>query len=186
MAVFDILAVEPAEVLLDDGDAPEGDLVGTFLDAFELHGQDSEGIVGRIADEETKVNEVVRVGQLGNQLKVLGEVGSGVFEGCEKKDMLLVVESMARGLDRVEVDVFYGRGVDLYRGVVVENDGGLKVGVPGLLFIQTHIHWGFRRAPAIETEGRRGSRKGTHVSLREKERGRKRGREGEREGEREG
>ena len=92
--------------------------------------------------------------------------------------MFLIVESMARGLDRVEVDVFYGRGVDLYRGVVVENDGGLKVGVPGLLFIQTHIHWGFRRAPAIETEGRRGSRKGTHVSLREKERGRKRGREG--------
>jgi hypothetical protein len=34
--------------------------------------------------------------------------------------------------------------------VVVENDGSLKMCVPPGLLVLRHVHWRFRRAPAVE------------------------------------
>ena len=55
-----------AEVLLDDGDAVEGDAVLELLDAFEFRGEHGQGVVCGVADEEAEVDEVVGVGELGD------------------------------------------------------------------------------------------------------------------------
>lgn len=41
------------------------------------------GIIGRVANEEGEIDEVMGVGQLGDEVEVISEVVGGVPEGSE-------------------------------------------------------------------------------------------------------
>lgn len=112
VTLLNILAQLEVEVLLDDHGAVEGNLVGTLLDAVKLGSEDSKSVIGRVADEEGEIDQVVGVGKLGNKLKVLGEIPGGILERGEDQDALLVGDSLGGGLDGVKVDVGDGGRVD--------------------------------------------------------------------------
>lgn len=130
VSVLDTLAQMDAEIFLDNGDAVEGDGIGAALDALELFGEDGKSVVGAVADEEGQVDELVRVGQLRNEVKVVVDVGGGVAQGGEQQDALLVVNGLSGALYGVQVDAVDGAVVDLDGGVVVEDDGGLQAAGP--------------------------------------------------------
>lgn len=130
MAVLDVLAQREPEILLDDHGAPKGNAVWALLDAVELGGEDGEGVVGSVAHEEPEVDEVVGVRELGEKLKILGEVTRGVLERGEDEDSFFVLHGLGGGLDRVQVDMLDRGGFDFKRGVVVEHDGGTEVRRP--------------------------------------------------------
>lgn len=141
VTVLDILAQLEAKVLFDNHSAAE--LIGPLLETVELRGESGKGLVGRVAHEEAEVNEVVRVRELGDQLKVLGEVRAGILERGEDKDAFLVVDGVGRRLDGVQVDVLDRGRVYLYWVVRIVHDGSAKVRRPGRLLIEGHLHWGF-------------------------------------------
>lgn len=143
VALRNILAQLEVEVLLDNHGAAEGYLIGALLDAVKLGSKDSKSVIGRVADEEGKIDQVVGVGKLGDQLKVLGEIPRGILEGGKDQDALLVGDGLGGRLDGVEVDVGDGGRVDFYRSVVVEDNRGMKVSTPSLLLIKGHLHWRF-------------------------------------------
>jgi len=153
VARLDALVQFEAKVLLDNHGAAEGDMIRTALDALELGGQHSQSIIGAVADQESQVDQVVRVGQLGDQLEVLVEVGSGILERGKDQHALLALQRLGGRLDVVEVDVDDGRRVNLDRGVRIEDDGRVQVGGPSFLLSESHLCRGFRRAPADESEG---------------------------------
>lgn len=129
VARLNVLALLDAKVLSDDGDTVEGAVelgVGLVLQAVELEGELAVGVVGRVGDQEGEVDEAVRVGELGDQLKMLAEVWGGVAQ--RRQDQHAALVGCLGGA--VEVDVVDGAGVDLDGFVVVEQDGGLVVGVP--------------------------------------------------------
>lgn len=130
VAIRDILAEMESKVLLDDRCAPEGNGVRALLDPLELHRQHSHCIIGRVADEEGDVNQVVRVAQLGKQLEVLGQVRRCILQRGQDEYPLLVLECLLGRLDGVEVDTLDGGGVDLYRRMMIEDDGSLEVLMP--------------------------------------------------------
>jgi len=141
VTVLDILAQLEAKVLLDNQSAAE--LVRPLLEAVELRGERGKGLVGRVAHEETEINQVVRVRKLGDQLKILGEVPAGILERGENEDAFLVVDGVGSRLDGVQVDVLDRGRVYLYWVVRIVHDGGTKVRRPGGLFVERHLHWGF-------------------------------------------
>lgn len=106
MSVLNVLAELEAKVLLDNEGTPE--LVGALLKTIELGGEDGKGFVSGIANKEGEVDQVMGVCELGDQLKVLGQVSCGILEGREDKDSLLIVDGVCGGLDGVQVDVFDG------------------------------------------------------------------------------
>lgn len=140
VSVLDGLAQLEVEVLLHHQGAAEGDLIGARLDALQFHGQDCESTVGGVANKECKIDQVVRVGQLRNKFEVLGQIGRSILEGGDDKNALLVRNSVARRLDRVQVDRYDGGLIDIYRSMVVEDDWRLEVGIPCLLLAQRHLH----------------------------------------------
>ena len=113
VAVLDALAQLKAKILLDNGCTAEGDFIRPLLDTVELGGEDGEGVVGGVADEEGQVDQVMRVGQLGDQFKILGQKVLGVFQRSQDEDALFVCDGLGGGLDWIEVDVLDGRRVDL-------------------------------------------------------------------------
>jgi hypothetical protein len=140
------------KVLLDDGSAAETDFfIGMVLDAIELGGQVGQGVILGIADEEGQVNQVVGIGQLVQEVEIIGEVGGGVAERGQDEDALTVVEGLGSGLDWVEIDFGDGGAVDFVGLVVVEEDGGLGVCIPLDHFVEGHFHRGFGGAVAVET-----------------------------------
>lgn len=143
VALLNILAQLEVKVLLDNQGAAEGDLVGALLDAVKLGSKDSKRVIGRVADEEGEIDQVVGVGKLGDQLKVLGEIPGGILEGGEDQDALLVGDGLGGRLDGVEVDVGDGGRVDFDRSMVVEDNRGMKVSTPSLLLVKGHLHWWF-------------------------------------------
>lgn len=150
--VLDALAQRNAEIFLNDHGAAEGQPFRLArLHALQLLRENSECIICRIADEEREVDEMVRVRELGEQIKVLLNVVGGIAQGREDEDSFLVGEGFGRRFDRVEVDVLDRRGIDLYRLVVVEYYGGLEVGVPAGLLVRRHVHGRFGGAPAVES-----------------------------------
>lgn len=151
MPVLHILSQRDAEIFLDDLRAAEGDAVRPRLHPLQLHGQDGEGVVRAVADEEGEVDEVVGVGELGEEVEVLFDVGRGVAERGEDEDALFVDQRLGGGVDGVEVDALDGGAVDLDRGVVVEDDGRLEVAGPLCLFGCRHLHGRFCRAKAVES-----------------------------------
>jgi len=69
MPVLDVLGHRNAQVFLHDlGRAKR---VWTSLHAVELCGQDAQGVVGAVADEESQVNQFVGVRELADEVKVL-------------------------------------------------------------------------------------------------------------------
>lgn len=150
MSFLDILAQLVVEVLDNHGGASEGDLVGAALDAVQLGGKGRVGVVFRVGDEEGKVNQVVRIGQLGQQVKVLGQVLGGVLEGRQDEDSLFVGNGLCGGGDGIQIDIVNGGRVELDRGVVVIENGCLQVTVPSGVLIRRHVHWRLGRSPAVE------------------------------------
>jgi hypothetical protein len=69
VSLFDVLAKLDAKVLLHDHSGAKSD-IWIRLYTFKLHGQGSQGVIGRIANEEGKVNQLVRIGELYQQIKV--------------------------------------------------------------------------------------------------------------------
>lgn len=94
VTILDILTELEAKILLDDRGAPERNGVGPLLYPVELHGQNSDGVVGRVSDQECDVNEMVRIRQLGEQLEVLGQVRGGVLEGGQDEYPFVVLKSL--------------------------------------------------------------------------------------------
>lgn len=155
MAILNILAKLEAKVLLDHHGTPKGNLVRTLLNTVELSGEDSEGLIGRVADEEGKIDEVVRIGKLGKELKVFREMRSSVLEGSEEEDSFFVLDSLHGGLDRVQINVGDSGLVDHEGSMAVEGYWGLLVSGPCCLFVKGHLHGRFRWAKTIETVGNR-------------------------------
>ena len=148
--LLDTLAQVEVKVLFNDHGAAERDVVGPLLDSVEFGRKHGEGIILGVGDEEGEVDQVVRIRELGEQLKVLGEVGGSVLEGRDDEDFLLIDDGLAGGLDGVEVDVLDRFRVDLERCVVVENDGRLHVRIPSRVLVLRHVYRRRRRSPAVE------------------------------------
>lgn len=55
VSVLHILTQRYAEILLDDGGAAEGDVVGARLYSLQLDGQHGEGVIGGVADEKSEI-----------------------------------------------------------------------------------------------------------------------------------
>ena len=141
VTVLDVLAQLEAKILLDNQSAAE--FVGTLLEAIQFRGENGEGLIGGITNEEAKINEVVRVRELGDQLKVLGEIPVGILERGEDENAFLVVDSICGRLDGVQVDALDRGRIDFYWGVGIVHDGSMKMRRPGCLFVKGHLHWGF-------------------------------------------
>lgn len=133
MTLLDTLAQLESKVLLDNHGAPE--LVGALLETVELGRQDSEGIIGRVANEEAKIDQIVGVCKLGKKLEILGEVGGGILERSENENSFFVLDSLGGGLDGVQVDVVDGGLVDNQGRVVIKDYWRVMVGVPCCLFV---------------------------------------------------
>ena len=125
MSILDTLAQMNAEIFLHYGSAVEGDRVGATLNALEFLGKDGEGVIGAVADEESEIDQLVRVGQLRDKVEVVVDVGSGVAQRGEEENALLVVNGLSRALYGIEVDTADGGVIDLDGSVVVEDDRGL-------------------------------------------------------------
>ena len=69
----------------------------------------------------------MRVGEFGEQVKVLLEVWRGVTEWSEDEDSFLLSQRLRGGDDRIQIDSLDTRAVDLDGFVVVEYDGRLKM-----------------------------------------------------------
>lgn len=84
MSRFNILGPCDPEILLNDTCATEWHLrVGAFLYSLKFRSQVGYGIIGRVANEEGEIDEVMGVGQLGDEVEVISEVVGGVPEGSE-------------------------------------------------------------------------------------------------------
>jgi len=130
MPILYFLAERDAEVLLHDDRTVERDLVRPRLHPFQFHGQDRQGVVRAVTDQERQVDKVVGVCELGEEVEMLLDVGGGIAERGEDEDALLVRERFGGGGDGVEVDAPDAGVVDLDRRMVVEHDGRLEVAGP--------------------------------------------------------
>lgn len=125
MSVLDILTQMNTEIFLNNGSAVEGNRVGAILDTLEFLGEDGKRVISAVANEESKIDQVVGVCQLRNEIEVVVDVRSGVAQRGEEEYALLVVDGLSRALYGIKVDTADGGVVDLDRSVVVEDDGGL-------------------------------------------------------------
>jgi len=116
-----------AKVLLDDDRTAERDRVGSALDALQLFRQDGKSVVRAVADKEGQINQMVGVGELTEEIKVLFNVWSCVAKGSEDEDALFVVDGFGCRPDWVEVDVGDGALIDFNGFMVVEDDRSLKM-----------------------------------------------------------
>lgn len=105
-----------------------------------------------VGDEECDVDEVVWICELGEEVEVVWDVGSGVFERGEDEDVLFFDKGVVGGDDGVEVDVGDGFGVDLNGFVVVEDDGSLDMGVLVGVFIFGYVYGRFGWVLVVEFE----------------------------------
>jgi hypothetical protein len=69
VSLFDVLAKLDTKILLHDHGRAKGD-IWVRLYAFELHGQDSQGVIGRVADNEGQVDKPVRISELYQEVEV--------------------------------------------------------------------------------------------------------------------
>ena len=158
MPILDLHRVEHAKILLHNHRAAERHvLVGVRLHALQLGRQQAHRVVQRVADQEGEVDEVVGVGQLGEQVEVLLEVGGGVAERGQDQDALLVRDGVGRGGDGVEIDFGDGLVGDFDGRVVVVDDGRLEVRVPRRVLVGCHFHGGFGGSPTVESGDGRGN-----------------------------
>lgn len=130
MSILNTLAQMNTKIFLNDGSAAEGNRVGTSLNALELFCKDGQSVVGAVTDKESEIDQLVRVGQLRDQVEVVVDIGSGVAQRSEKEYALLVVNGLPCALYGIEVDGGNGGVVDLDGSVVVEDDGSLQAAGP--------------------------------------------------------
>lgn len=114
-----------AEVLLHNHDAVERNLVGPLLYPVQFRCQNGQGVIGGVANQETKVDEIMRICELGKEIEVLDEIGCGVTQGCKDKNTFSVAHSSRSRDDGIEINTFNGGGVDLVGLMVVEEYRGL-------------------------------------------------------------
>lgn len=94
------------------------------------------------------------VGELGNELEIVGEEGSSILQRRQDEYALVPDEGLvARGYG-VQVDVLDRGRFDLERLMVVEDDGCLHVSIPYSMFVRRHLHGGLIRTPAANTRTR--------------------------------
>lgn len=74
MSFFNILRADRTEILLDDLYAVEGfyKSIGGFLDSCNLRRENCECLVGRVSYEKSEVDKVMRIGQFGEEIEVIG------------------------------------------------------------------------------------------------------------------
>lgn len=72
----------------------------------------------------------MRVGELGNKLKVVGEEWRGVLERGENEDSFVVDDGILSRFDGVQVDVLDRGRFDLEGTMMIEDDGCLQMTVP--------------------------------------------------------
>ena len=78
VSVFNTLAQVNTKIFLHYGSAVEGDRVRATLNALEFFGEDGESVIGAVADEESEVDQLVRVGQLRDEIEIVVDVGGSV------------------------------------------------------------------------------------------------------------
>ena len=89
-----------------------------------------ECVVFRIGYQKGKVDQTVRIGELGDELEVVREERCSVLQGCQDQNSFVSDESLwARG-NGVQVDMLNRGGFDFKRLMVVEENWCLHVGVP--------------------------------------------------------
>lgn len=151
-----------SEVLLHDGRAVESDLIALFLNPLQFRQQDLQGVILAVADEETQVDEMVRVADLVEQFEVFFQVVGGIPQGRQDENAFVVGDGLGTRVDSVQFDLADGGGVDFVRFVVVQEHGRLSVAVPFNHLIQRHFHGGLGGAVAVETRRRNESVSRSH------------------------
>lgn len=140
------------KVLLHNQRTPKGDLLfHLFLDTFQLGGKHSKSIILAVADKEGQVDQLVRIRQLVEKVKVPRKVISGISQRRQNKHSFAIRNGLGGRLDGVEIHAGDGAGINLVRRVMVEDDRSLKMRVPFDHFIDGHFHWRLGRAVTIET-----------------------------------
>ena len=153
MSLLDAHLDAGTKVLANNGGAAEADFfVGVVLDAIQLGGQIGQGVILAVADKESEIDQLVRVGQLVQEVEVFLEVGGSVAQRGQDEHALTVGHGLGRGGDGVQVDFGDGGVVHFVGFVVVEEDGGLRMGVPLDHLVEGHLHGGFGGAIAVETK----------------------------------
>lgn len=139
------------EILLDDGHAVERDLVRPLLDSVQLGSENRQCIVDRVSHEESQINEIVGVGQLGEEIEVLDEIGRRISQGGEDEDSFPVADCSRRRHDGIQINALNCARVDFVGLVVVEQHRGLEVLVPCHHFVIGQLGRRLRRAKAVKT-----------------------------------
>lgn len=124
--VLHILGMSNGKVLLHDCHAAERTSViriRLILDPIQLLGQQCKSVVAAVGHQEGDINQVVRVAELDEQLKVFDEIPRRITERGKNQDLLPVCVSPFGTLDFVQVVNIPIRGIDLNGLVVVEDDG---------------------------------------------------------------
>lgn len=139
--VLDVhLDISP-KVLLHNCRATESNLlIHLVLDPGQLSGKNSHGVVTAITNEESQVNEVVRVRQLVEEIEVVDQMFGCVSQRGEDEHPLRIRDGLGGRLDGVEVDGLDARGVHFVGSVMVEEDRGLCVRGPLDHFVDAHLH----------------------------------------------
>lgn len=150
VSVLDILLQVRTKVFGNHASAAERDIVGTPLNSIEFGGEHGVGVVGGVGNQESDINQAMRVGELGEELKISLQVLRSILEGGHNKNLLLVDGSFLGRLDGVKVNVLNRGCVDLQRGMMVVQDRRLHVRAPSGKLILGHIHGCLRRSPAVE------------------------------------
>lgn len=139
MSGLDVHVQRSAEIFLDDCHAVEWNLVGPLLYSVELGRENGQGVIGGVADEESKIDEIVRVGELGQEIKILDQIGGSVSQRRQDKDSFSIADRSRRGDDGIEVDPLNGARVDFVRFMVIEQHWCLQVLIPRHHFVLGHL-----------------------------------------------
>lgn len=139
--VLDVHFDISSKVLLHDCRATESNLlIHLVLDPGQLSGKNSHGVVTAITNEESQVNEVVRIRQLVEEIEVVDQMLGCISQRGEDEHPLRIRNGLGGRLDGVEVNCLDARGVHFIGSVVVEEDRGLRVCGPLDHFIDAHLH----------------------------------------------
>jgi len=149
--VLDVHVDDCSKVLLDNRRAAECDLLlRLLLDALQLRREHGKGVIGAVANQEGQIDKLVRVGQFGDEVEVLGEVGGRVSQRSQDEHLLAVGNGLGGRLDGIQIVGGDRAGIDFVRLVVVEDDGCLEMSVPLDHLIDRHLHRRLGGAIAVE------------------------------------
>lgn len=151
MSVFDVLLHADAKVLLDDQCGVESN-VRVVLHTLKLHGKYRQCVVSAVTDQERKIDELMRIGELREEVEMLGKMLRSIAERRGDQHTLFIADSIGGGVDAVEIDVLNLGVVDLNWCVVVVQYGRSHVCMPVLDLIGGHSHWRLGGPEAVESD----------------------------------